>query len=154
MGGDSRTPTISSPLLKRFAVTRTQALRLVGREFAERLAPTAYRGAIQRAAETGVPIMVFVGNAGCIQIHSGPVHRVVEMDRWFNVMDPEFNLHLSEAGVAEVWLTRKPTRDGVVTCVELFDASGKDIAFLFGKRKPGIPELEEWRSLAESAPRA
>lgn len=141
------------PLLKRFGVGRTQAHRLAGTRFAERLQVTAYRDVLQKAAGTELPIMVFVGNAGCIQIHSGPVRKVVELDRWFNVMDPDFNLHLSEAGVAEVWLTRKPTRDGVVTCVELFDDAGKDIAFIFGKRKPGIPELKEWRSLAESLPR-
>ena len=43
--------------------------------------------------------------------------------------------------------------DGVVTSVELFDAQGETIAMLFGKRKPGIPELPEWRTLVDGLSR-
>jgi putative hemin transport protein len=39
-----------------------------------------------------------------------------------------------------------------VTSVELFDAQGECIATLFGARKPGIPELETWRTLVENLP--
>ena len=47
---------------------------------------------------------------------------------------------------------RKPTEDGVVTSLELYDAYGETIAFLFGKRKPGIPELDAWRELVAEIP--
>jgi putative hemin transport protein len=69
---------------------------------------------------------------------------------WINVLDDEFNLHLREPGVAGAWLVRKPTKDGVVTSIELYDAAGENIALMFGKRKPGQPEDENWRNLAES----
>lgn len=142
------------PLLRTYEVTRTQCFRLAGAPRAERLHVDAWKSVFNEAAASELPIMVFVGNPGCIQIHTGVVRRVVPMEGWFNIMDPHFNLHLREEGVAEVWLTRKPTVDGVVTGVELFDAQGREIAILFGKRKPGIPELPEWRALAEALPRA
>ena len=44
---------------------------------------------------------------------------------------------------------RKPTADGIVTSVELLDPAGKVIVQFFGARKPGIPENEQWRALAE-----
>ncbi len=69
------------------------------------------------------------------------------MDTWLNVLDPTFNLHLDERGVAESWVVRKPTEDGVVTSLELFDAQGKTCAMFFGKRKPGIPEDPRWREV-------
>jgi putative hemin transport protein len=47
---------------------------------------------------------------------------------------------------------RKPTRDGVVTALELYDSEGEQIALLVGKRKPGQKESEAWRSLVESLP--
>jgi len=34
----------------------------------------------------------------------------------------------------------------------LYDAHGTQIVQLFGKRKPGIPELEAWRALAVGLP--
>jgi hypothetical protein len=37
--------------------------------------------------------MCFVGNRGCIQIHTGPVKNIKIMGPWLNVMDPGFNLH-------------------------------------------------------------
>jgi putative hemin transport protein len=135
------------PLLKRFKVKRTQAFRLAGRRFAVPLDPAAYTQTLTRAAEHDVPIMIFVGNQGCIQIHSGTVSRPVEVEGWLNTFQDGFNLHLLKEGVAETWLTRKPTTDGIVTGIELFDAEGREIAFLFGKRKPGRPELESWRKL-------
>lgn len=142
------------PMLKKFDVRRTQAHRLAGAPHAERLETAAYRAAIETAAARELPIMIFAGNPGCIQIHTGEVKKLLDFPGWFNIMDPGFNLHLRENGVSETWLTRKPTKDGVVTAVELFDAEGRDIALIFGKRKPGIPELPEWRGIAENLPRA
>ena len=81
-------------LLKRNDVARTQALRLAGHEWAEPLATVELTKVIEEAGAREVPIMVFVGNKHCIQIHSGPVSNLRWMDTWFNVLDPEFNLHI------------------------------------------------------------
>jgi putative hemin transport protein len=67
---------------------------------------------------------------------------------WVNVMDPDFNLHLRGDAIASAWIVKKPTTDGHVTSLELFDSDGETIALLFGKRKPGQPESEAWRTLA------
>lgn len=137
------------PLLRRFKVARTQALRLVGNELTTPVAPASLTWVLEKVAASGLPIMVFVGNPGAIQIHTGPVHTVRAMGPWMNVLDPSFNLHLRTDHVHSAWVVRKPTRDGVVTSLELFDAAGENIALLFGKRKPGIPEQPEWRTLME-----
>ncbi|MDF3072957.1 MAG: hemin-degrading factor [Alphaproteobacteria bacterium] len=135
-------------LLRKFKVGRQQALRLGGGSFAVKLGEDVARTVLNRAAASETPIMVFVGSSGCIQIHSGRVRKIVPMGPWINVLDPDFNLHLRESGVAEAWLVRKPTTDGDVTAVELFDANGDQVAQLFGTRKPGQPENRQWRALA------
>jgi len=134
-------------MLGKFKVGRVQALRLVGEEFARELPPRALRSAMEAASADGTPIMIFVGSGGCIQIHSGPINRLVEVHGWFNVLDPAFNLHLREAGVARVFSVRKPTDDGVVTSIEAFCNRGRTILLMFGARKPGMPELEPWRTI-------
>ena len=134
-------------MLGKFKVGRVQALRLVGEEFARELPPRALRSAMEAASADGTPIMIFVGSGGCIQIHSGPINRLVEVHGWFNVLDPAFNLHLREAGVARVFSVRKPTDDGVVTSIEAFCNRDRNILLMFGARKPGKPELEPWRSI-------
>ena len=66
---------------------------------------------------------------------------------WFNGREPEFNLHLDTTKSAETWITKKPTYDGEVTSIEIFNKEGEFIVQLFGRRKPGIPELQEWKEL-------
>ncbi len=137
-------------LLRKFGVGRVQALRLIGEEFAYSLTPLCAEPLLRAAAEDALPIMVFTGSPGVIQIHTGPVQRIVPFGRdgeWINVLDPDFNLHLRQTAIAHAWVTKKPTRDGTVTSVELFDAQGEMVVQFFGKRKPGEPELEGWRQL-------
>jgi len=135
------------PLLMKHKAQPNQAFRLAEGRFSWRLDNGAVRRLLETASERAVPIMVFVGNPGIIQIHSGPVARIQMVGEWLNVLDPEFNLHLRDDKVAEVWKVEKPTTDGIVTSVELFDGTGERMATFFGVRKPGQPELEAWRGL-------
>jgi putative hemin transport protein len=135
------------PMLRRHKVSRLGAFRAAGEEFTRPVAVEAAPRILEQAARTELPIMVFVGNPGCIQIHTGRVATLRTVGPWFNVLDPGFNLHLRQDRVAEAWQVRKPTRDGDITSIELFDGAGAVIAQLFGARKPGKPELPEWRSL-------
>ncbi|MBL4651140.1 MAG: hemin-degrading factor, partial [Aureispira sp.] len=96
---------------------------------------------------SGTPIMVFLGNKSCLQIFSGEIHKVVEMNGWYNVLDKDFNLHLKLEAIDEAWVVKKYTTDGVVTGLELFDQDGNQILYCFGQRKPGIPELDMWRKI-------
>jgi putative hemin transport protein len=138
-------------LLKRFEVTRMQALRLADERFVQRLdASDIAATLLHGAAASAVPIMVFVGNPGTIQIHSGTVQRVVPTGPWINVLDEGFSLHLRQDHVASAWLVRKPTVDGLVCSVELFDAGGDTIAMFFGERKPGRAESCAWRTLLDT----
>lgn len=140
------------PMIRRHKVERRQALRLVGAPFAERVAPDALTRTLHAAAEGDVPIMVFVGNPGCLQIHTGPVKRVRPMGPWINVLDPGFNLHARADQITEVWRVIKPTEDGDVTALECYAPDGSMAVQLFGARKPGKAELPEWRALAHTMP--
>ncbi len=141
------------PLLRKFNLARTQALRLAPTHFAYRVPNDTARRLLKEAAASELSIMCFVGNPGMIQIHTGPVRRVEVMGNWLNVLDPGFNLHLREDRIAATWVVKKPTSDGVVTSVELFDTDGETMAMFFGERKPGIPELAGWRTLVAGLPR-
>lgn len=130
---------------------RLGAYRHVGAPFARQLANDAVTALLHGASEAGIPVMIFVGNRGCIQIHGGPVNKIVPMGPWINVLDPEFNLHLRADHIAEVWLVSKPTRHGQAVSVEAFDAEGGLILQIFGKRDP---DTEAWNALTETLPAA
>ncbi len=141
------------PMLRELKLDRLDAFRLVEGDYTEPAAGDSFRKALEMAAAESVPIMVFVGSPGVIQIHGGPVANLKEVGPWFNVLDPGFNLHLRMDGIAASWIVRKPSRDGIVTSLEIFDSEGRQIAWLFGQRKPGEPELSAWRQIVDRLPR-
>lgn len=134
-------------LTRDFGVTRRQALRLAGPELARETSPMSFRHLLHEASRRKLPIMIFVGNPGVIQIHTGPVENIRIVNHWVNVLDADFNLHVREDRIASCWIVRKPTTDGMVTSLELYNESGEQILLMFSKRKPGREESAEWREL-------
>ncbi|MFD2649130.1 hemin-degrading factor [Devosia albogilva] len=140
------------PMLKKLNLPRLEALEMVGEDYAWQLDHSAVKGLFDAVAGTDLPVMAFVGNSGCIQIHSGPITNVKLMGPWLNVMDETFHLHLRLDQIASVWAVRKPTSDGHVTSVEVYDASRELIIQFFGKRQEGTDERAAWRTVVEQLP--
>ena len=135
------------PMMHRLKLTRRGALTGVGSDLAQSVPATVIESVLTAASEQALPIMCFVGNPGIIQIHSGPVRRLVRTGRWLNVLDPTFNLHLDTTAIAQCFIVQKPSVDGWITSIEALAADGSLIVQCFGERKPGRPELADWRAL-------
>ena len=134
-------------LMNRYRVSRKQAMRLAPKGYACEVFWPSVKSLLEEVSEQNMDIMVFVGNRGCIQIHTGKAKKLLQTGSWFNVLDPEFNMHLREDAIESVWRVKKPTSDGIVTSLELFDAEGNVIVQFFGKRKPRVPESVAWRKV-------
>ncbi|MCC2595048.1 hemin-degrading factor [Pusillimonas sp. MFBS29] len=134
-------------LLKRHNVARLTALRGVGVDLAQQIDNDGAERVLTDVAERNIPFMCFVGNSGMVQIHSGPIKKLLRTGPWFNVLEPHFNLHLDTTAIASTWVVNKPTSDGWVTSLECYSPDGELIVQFFGARKPGVPELTSWRQL-------
>lgn len=138
-------------LLKKHKLERQHGFRIAEGSYTQRLSADTLNALLTDVAANAVPIMCFVGNYGCIQIHTGPVQNIIKREMggamWLNVMDEGFNLHLRESDIDTVWAVEKPTEDGIVSSIEAFDTDGELMAMFFGARKPGQVELTSWRDL-------
>ncbi|MCS3408894.1 hemin-degrading factor [Serratia sp. AKBS12] len=132
-------------LLNRHQLSRQQAFRAVGDDLAYQVDNQALAQILGAAQQAQNEIMIFVGNRGCVQIFTGLIERLMPQDGWINVFNRRFTLHLIGGAIAESWITRKPTKDGIVTSLELFAADGTQIAQLYGQRTEGQPEQTQWR---------
>ncbi|MBD3785341.1 MAG: hemin-degrading factor [Sphingomonadales bacterium] len=141
-------------LTARLKMNRLGAYRLAGPGYARRLAPGSVERLMHGVAETGVPTMFFVGNQGCIEIHTGPIARVVEMGPWINVLDPGFDLHLRMDHIAETYAVVKNTARGPAHSVECFEARGALIAQIFGVLRAGDAAVAGWNALVADLPDA
>jgi putative hemin transport protein len=147
-------------MLRKHKVDRYHALELGAGRFTYQInASTSPKQILDDASASKLPIMIFAGNRGNLQIHQGKVRTIRLLTQghggsqnWLNVLDPDFNMHLRMDFVYTAWVVKKPTTDGHVTSVELFDQNKNMIAQFFGLRKPGIPEREEWRTLVANLP--
>lgn len=148
-------------LLKKHKVSRYDAIELAEGRFTYPVDPSVTpQRILELASSEKLPIMIFAGNRGNLQIHQGKVRTIRVLDRghagperWVNVLDPDFNMHLKQNNVHTAWVVKKPTSDGEVTSVELFDRDKNLVVQFFGLRKPGIPELDGWKKLVNDLPR-
>jgi putative hemin transport protein len=148
-------------MLRKHTVHRYHALTLAAGKFTYQVnAAASPQQILEAASASKLPIMIFAGNRGNLQIHQGKVRTIRVLDRghggverWLNILDPDFNMHLRMDFVSTAWVVKKPTADGIVTSVELFDKEKNLVTQFFGLRKPGIPERDEWTSLVEKLPR-
>ncbi len=139
-------------LCSKLKMNRLGAYRIAGAPFVRQLAPKAVDDMLHAVRDAGIEVMIFVGNRGCIQIHSGPIVQLRPMGPWQNVMDPRFNLHLRLDHVAEVWAVDKPTQRGPAVSVEAFDAEGGLIFQVFGLGKEGRDSRPHWGRIVTGLP--
>ncbi|MCB0278303.1 MAG: hemin-degrading factor [Calditrichaeota bacterium] len=138
------------PLLMKHGIDRMTALRETDSDLAWQLTIDTIDNLLKTMSEQQIPIMIFVGNKGMIQIHSGPVKNIIERNQWINIMDSNLHFHLNRSKLAECWAVRKPTVDGDVHSIEVFDDQNELVVTFFGLRKPGKAETAEWRNYVQS----
>lgn len=135
-------------LVKRFGLTRTQALRLAPPSRAIQVSLESFRRTILHCSNIKVPIMMFTANEGCVQINTGELSNVINNGSWLNLSERSGGeTKFNEDAVHSVWHVVKPTADGDVNSLELYGANGNMIVQFFGERKPGIAELESWKKV-------
>ena len=136
-------------ILREFKLTREQALRLAPAGMVERVTPEALRTLLENAAKDKVAIMVFLGNDGLTQIYSGKIEKTMAAGGFYNVLDPDFNLHIRDTALRSGWVVKR----GGVTSIEFFDNDGTQVLTFFGVRERGKPQPQAWNDLADSLPR-
>lgn len=137
-------------LLKRYGVTRTQALRLAGPAWAEPLGGEVLPRLLDAVAAARVPVMFFVGNEAMLQIYQGTVTRVRPIDGWCNVFERDFTLHADLSQLGAAWRVRKPTNGGVITSFELFDKAKQNVLLVYGQRDDDGFDRPAWRTVIDA----
>lgn len=131
-------------VLVKLKMNRLGAYRVVGAPYVRQLAVGSVERAFERISETGMGVMVFVGNRGCIQIHGGECRNIKVMGPWFNVLDPRFDMHLRSDHIHEIYEVRKFAHGGEAVSLEAFDAEGRIILQVFPYRRADENNVVIW----------
>jgi len=134
-----------SKLLDEFKVSRTDALRAALGKFTAQVDPKEYTALFQRLLEQEVPLMIFVNNDGCIQISTGVIQEIAASPGLLQLVEKDSRTVIALPKIAEVWHVSKPTENGMAHSLELYDAQGNALAYLFGSRKSGEEAVANWK---------
>jgi len=137
-------------LIKRYGIDRLTAFEVAGSDLAHPVSIDAIERSLTACQEDEIPLMTFVSNTGAVQIHTEVPKRLLRTGPWFNILDPDFNLHLNTESLACAWISRRPTVDGWVTSLEAFDRDGRSVVQFFGERGEGKRERDDWRALMDN----
>lgn len=139
-------------IIQKLGIDRASSYHHAPEKHAVALQVDAIEPLFQLVKEHDCPLMTFVGNTGVVQIQTGNIHHIKRTGDWINILDKDstqFTLHLHDVAIAQLWVVKRPTSDGIITCVEAFDKSGKTIVSFFGQRLEGEPELASWRHVTD-----
>jgi putative hemin transport protein len=142
-------------MLRNHNIDRFSAMKLAEGECTFPFPSAKIPELLNQLSDKNMPVMIFAGNRGNIQIHQDVVKKIVPLHTddgkfWINVMDPDFNLHLRMDLLDKSWIVYKPSPDGPVWSIESYDINNEIAVQFFGLRKPGIPQPKEWKTLIDA----
>lgn len=135
-------------LIDSFGLTRTQALRLAPSDYyADKIDNDGIVTMLEEVAKAKIPILIFVKNNYVTQTFKGVIRKTMWHQTWFNIMDPNFNLHLDMSKIAATYVVRKPSNSGVVTSIEAYNEMGDLIVHFFCPNAELDTEQSTWREI-------
>jgi putative hemin transport protein len=133
-------------IVSEFQLSREQAMRLAPAGAVQKIGPQALRKLLDESARQQLPIMAFLGNGAATQIFSGKITKTAASGDWYNVLDPDFNLHIRETALKSGYVVQRAG----VTSVEFFDKDGELVVTFFGVRERAKPQPQAWIDLTGS----
>lgn len=137
-------------IIKNLGGNRRAIYRALGEDYAQLLPSSTVKTLLSALAEQQIPLMLFGMNEAAVQSYGGTIHKLLQTGPWFNVLDPGFNLHLRTGEIGEVWRLRKPSDDGWVTSLDVFDTQGQEIMVMTDHRGRGETESATWTKLLQA----
>ncbi len=112
---------------------------------AEPLGAGAAEVVLKRAAELAISLVVVVGHSGAVQLHRGPIQKILRTGPWINVLDDAFNLHLRDAQLTSAACIRELTDAGDVS-LYWGDAHHRPVLQIFSEDRSG-----SWEACVKAA---
>lgn len=140
----------ASKILRSYPHSKAMAYQDLGLEYARLLNPGSIETLLTLVAEQHLPIMIFGINHGAVQSYSGLITNLVTFGPWLNILDSDFNIHLMQKAIGQVWHLSKPSQDGQVNTVSVLDHQHEEIMIITDRRLRGEKESGIWRSLISS----
>lgn len=137
-------------IMKHYNNQRQAVYQALGAEYVQPLEPSCIENLLTQLSSQQQPLMLFAMNEAAVQSYSGTIEKLLRTGPWLNILDANFNLHLRTQDIGEVWRVRKPSANGWVTSLDVFDWHGQEILVFTDQRERGVRESSRWTELLMS----
>lgn len=134
-----------SRLLRKYNVRRIDALRNAPEDLSYKVYNSSVIDLLYNVSDKEIPIILFVPNDAAVQLYSGTVKNIRLIENWTNIIDDKLNLHLRNDMITESRVVKKPTKNGIITSLELYDSDLETALYIYGVREENSKESEQWR---------
>jgi putative hemin transport protein len=137
-------------IINAFNSPRIKIYEALGDEYAKKLPYSIIEDTLKALSEYQIPTMIFVQNQSAVQSYAGHIKRLLRTGPWFNILDEGFNLHLNTEQIGQAWLITKPSENGYIHSLNVFDHNHNEIMIMTDNRTRGEQESIEWATLMKT----
>ncbi|OHX36244.1 hypothetical protein BJL95_10720 [Methylomonas sp. LWB] len=113
-----------------------------------------FRDFVGQLAQALLPIHILTASRAALQVHAGPVQNLRITGPWFNILDPQFNLHLNETAIDHLAIAELAFRHQRFSGLLLRDGAGRTVAALCGEFDEDAGESPPWRDFLAALQRS
>lgn len=89
-------------------------------------------------------LMMFSRNYAAVQCYVGSISKLICFDGKIEISITDFNFIMRVSQLGDIWLITKPTDNGFVNSINIFDKTGNENLILTDKRTKSEPESDSW----------
>jgi len=137
-------------LIERFGVTDFEALRLAGEIWAARVTPEAFVARLRLLAELELPCTLALGYGDAMNAHRVVIEQVQCRNGCLHLLGDELCFILRKDCMDTAWVVTRPSADGVLISLELYDKEHELVVRLSGQ--PEQRTAAVWQDIIGTLP--
>lgn len=139
-------------ILSRHHLDRANGYHQAPPQLAHPLQPTALMPLFEQLVSEHIPVMIFSGNRGMVQIQTGPITHLQTHKNYVRLGNDhlgQFTLHIAQDAIAQLWWVKRPSAPGgYIISLEAFDIYGESMFSIFGLRAEHTKQDHRWQAIS------
>jgi putative hemin transport protein len=135
------------PLLHEYKISRQDAFVLAEKKFTQQISPDLLYELLKSFVGRKIPLMILVGHSACVQIYRGLIRHITDLYNEITARAGKVHGCFRKKAIAAAWLVDKPTNEGPIRSLELFDWHGQPVVSIAGLSGGGFLAPAQWEKL-------
>lgn len=134
----------ASKIFKYHGNDPTAVYTALGENYARKISTEKLIQFFNLIVENKLKIMMFSRNYAAVQCYVGDIPKLAVLGYEINISITDFDFMMDTNKLGDIWLVTKPTENGFVNSISIFDKEDNEVLILTDKRTRGDAENADW----------